>query len=296
MNRRIHLLIVTHTLDQGGLEEIVRLYAHLLDKKKFFVTIAYMVGGRISQELQRDENIRMVWIETKSRPARLLQLVRLARRLHIDILHNHLSWYGLLAGFFAGARRVETIHNTYTWLTGTKRLAFGFLSLLAHRLIAVSHVVKDFTHQYFPFIPETKLIVIHNGIDLDRLSLPTNADVLRMKLGFSTDDFLVTFAGRLEEQKGLAYLLEAAYRLQRRYANIKLVIVGEGSLEVQLRERAQTLGLPHVFFLGSKRCCGSACGVQRVRVALALRGAPFDASPGIGSRCSLCCFAGWRRS
>ncbi len=266
IKRKTRVLIVTHTLGEGGLEEVVRLYARLLNKERFDVTVAYMVGGRISRELEQRGNVRVVCISTPSRPKRFFQLVRLARQLQIDILHNHLSWYGLLAGVFAGAKRVETIHNTYRWYTGTRKWAFAFSCLLAHKLIAVSSVVKDFTLNYFPFIPERKLVVIHNGIDLKRFQSLQHQHGLREQLGFSDADFLVTFVGRLEEQKGLKYLLDAAHQLNRRHMNLKFLLIGEGSLKQQLREQAQRFSVLNVFFLGYRTDVAELLAVSNVFV------------------------------
>jgi glycosyltransferase involved in cell wall biosynthesis len=248
--RKIRVLIVTHTLGQGGLEEVVRTYAELLDKDQFEVTIAYMVGGRVSRECESIARVRLIHISTPNRMRRLFQLVRIAREMRCDVLHNHLSWYGLLAGAIAGVKRVETIHNTYRWLTGKKRWAFALSCLLAHRLIAVSAAVESFTIDFFPFMSERKFVVIYNGIILQRFCPSKKRHEVRNHLGLSEEDFLVTFVGRLEEQKGLAFLLDAVNQLNQRYTNLKVLLVGEGSLEQSLREYARRLSLQNIYFLG----------------------------------------------
>lgn len=77
------------------------------------------------------------------------------------------------------------------------------------------------------FRPENKIVWISNGIDLDnKFNYETMAsnENLKNSLGFSEEDFIITFVGRLVKEKGILDLLEAADGLPH---NIKLVIIGE---------------------------------------------------------------------
>lgn len=70
---------------------------------------------------------------------------------------------------------------------------------------------------------------------------------VRAELGLGSDP-VASFVGRLEPEKGLETLLEALARAQRR---LQLMLVGSGSLEPRLRERAASLGVAdRVHFAG----------------------------------------------
>jgi glycosyltransferase involved in cell wall biosynthesis len=52
----------------------------------------------------------------------------------------------------------------------------------------------------------------------------------RMKLGWKCEDLYVVYVGRLEERKGLRYLIQASRTLSSRFPNLHLVAVGSGPL------------------------------------------------------------------
>jgi glycosyltransferase involved in cell wall biosynthesis len=149
-----------------------------------------------------------------------------------------------------GAKRVETVHNVYDWFTWWQRHCYAAYCLLAHRIIAVSEIVRQFTVQHFPLIREGKVIVIHNGIDVDRFHNEAGSEQLRSELGLSGSEVVIGFVGRLEEQKGITYLLDAAHRLNEQYNNFTLIILGDGSLASALRDKAVALHLSNTLFLG----------------------------------------------
>ena len=95
-----------------------------------------------------------------------------------------------------------------------------------------------------------KIRVIINGAEpLSRLS-DDERRAARMALGFSDDDFVVGMFARLEACKGHRYLLEAAARMGAD-SRIKILLCGRGSLEGELRQLSQSLGIAdRVIFAG----------------------------------------------
>ena len=86
-------------------------------------------------------------------------------------------------------------------------------------------------------IPHTRLRVIHNPIDVDRIQ-QLASDPLPEARGRR---FVVT-AGRLEHQKAHDLLLEA-FASSPACRELDLVILGKGSLEAQLKAQAAALGI-----------------------------------------------------
>jgi glycosyltransferase involved in cell wall biosynthesis len=252
MNRRIRILITSQTLDRGGLEEAVYATAAGLDKRRFEVHVAYMVGGEVADRLGQCPGVHTVHIATRNRLKRLVALAGLARDTGAEILHNHFCWYGMPAGVLAGCRRIETVHNMYRWLTPVEVRAFSMACRWADRLIAVSGAVRAFAEMRFPGTRRRRWEVIHNGIDVDRFKR-TDASAFRRALGIGGGELIAGFAGRLEEEKGLDHLLDAARLLQDQNAGIRIVIAGTGSREGRLRERSAALKLSNVLFTGQVR-------------------------------------------
>ena len=61
----------------------------------------------------------------------------------------------------------------------------------------------------------------------------------------------ILFVGRLDEHKGIQYLLPAFKKVKEKIKNVRLVIVGEGSLQSEMKKHAKDNGLENdVAFLG----------------------------------------------
>jgi glycosyltransferase involved in cell wall biosynthesis len=77
------------------------------------------------------------------------------------------------------------------------------------------------------------------GIDTSRFHPAAAGDkrAARARLGLSVDGFLVLFAGRLVEKKGLQIVLDVC----RRLPNLHFVVVGDGPLRDRLNDRPQNL-------------------------------------------------------
>lgn len=89
--------------------------------------------------------------------------------------------------------------------------------------------------------------VIPNGVDL----LEFNPSIKRLNK-FDQNKINILFLGRIEERKGLIYLLKAYKILKRKYNNIRLIIVGDGPLKNECQEYVQANKLDDVFWEGKQ--------------------------------------------
>jgi glycosyltransferase involved in cell wall biosynthesis len=118
------------------------------------------------------------------------------------------------------------------------------LARLAHRAIAVSGSTREFLIRE-RHVPEARVRLIWNGVPLDEFApLPAAAGAaVRAELGMPQDSLLVGSIGRLSEQKGHRYLLEAARIVLERNPRVRFLVVGDGDLAAPLREQATRLGI-----------------------------------------------------
>jgi glycosyltransferase involved in cell wall biosynthesis len=80
------------------------------------------------------------------------------------------------------------------------------------------------------FVPEQKLVTIHNGISpLLFSNIKTESDYVRNKYGLKRDTRLVLYVGRLDIGKGIKYLLEAFSQLIKAQPDCHLVLAGDGN-------------------------------------------------------------------
>lgn len=99
--------------------------------------------------------------------------------------------------------------------------------------------------------PGQSVRLIRNGIDTGAFSFdPEKRTAMRRELGLG-DALTVGHVGRLIGVKNHAFLLDVFAELHTLRPNAVLLLVGNGPLEDQIREKARTLGLQdHVRFLG----------------------------------------------
>lgn len=70
----------------------------------------------------------------------------------------------------------------------------------------------------------SKTRTVYNGIDIKRFQHP-NITITRDNLGFSYDDFIVVYSGRINQEKGVYELVQAFINLKKNIS-IKLLVLG----------------------------------------------------------------------
>jgi starch synthase len=139
-----------------------------------------------------------------------------------DLVHSH-TWYANAAGHLAsllhGIPHVVTAHSLEPlrpWkaeqLGGGYKVSSWIESTAfagAAKIIAVSDGMRRDILRSYPFLDESKVTVVHNGIDLNRWRPVDDHDLVR-SLGIDPSRPSVVFVGRITRQKGLPYLLRAA--------------------------------------------------------------------------------------
>lgn len=90
------------------------------------------------------------------------------------------------------------------------------------KILTVSDYIKG---KASAFCPIEKIQTVHNGIDLKKFSHKEIVSVNREKMGFSKEDFVMVYSGRINQEKGVSELIDAMLLLQDR-PQIKLMIIG----------------------------------------------------------------------
>lgn len=102
-------------------------------------------------------------------------------------------------------------------------------------------------------LTDLKIKVIYNGVDdktFDTAGIShTQA---KMKLGFSQDQRMVLFVGRVVREKGVYELIEAFARVARKFPRAVLAVVGEGNEQASLKALSIKRGIRNkVIFAGN---------------------------------------------
>lgn len=190
-------------------------------------------------------------------PSLARRLAAAARQVDADVLHCHQYSpfvYGALARLGRpGFRIVFTEHGRLSDAPPSRkrRLLNPLLSHAATRIASVSHDLKR--HMVAEGLPEHRIEVVHNGIDLGPGPASDAGAELRRRLALPADALVVGTVARLDPVKHLQALVEATAQLVGRGRQVHAVIVGDGQERGPLEQETRARGLEHaVHFLGHR--------------------------------------------
>jgi len=152
-----------------------------------------------------------------------IKLFSIVRVQKIDIIHSHHRYFDLLAHIISKFISIETITSVHSKVYGKKHISYK-----SEILIACSNCIKEHLIKYYQIDPK-KIQVIHNFVDLSEAKIQMDKDVLKRELGIEEKTIVIGFIGRFSiPEKGIDILLEAFKSIPPEYANLKLVMIGDG--------------------------------------------------------------------
>jgi len=187
-------------------------------------------------------------------------LPRLARRLgdceglYVLDHQNAVVLAALAAGRARVPRRVVAIHTTGLW-GGKPSLGRLFRRALPayDAVLALSESHRTYLRDREK-VPEEKIRIVPNGIDLARFRALRSRAEAREALGLDPADEIVGSVAMLRPEKNHALLLDAASALVPRRPRLKVVLVGDGPEREALERRAGDGNLAgRVRFLGRRK-------------------------------------------
>jgi glycosyltransferase involved in cell wall biosynthesis len=241
----------------GGTGSYVYYLSNELLKNGYRIYV--VTGSNQTQDIQVNPQLEVSFLKIPKMPIvksfmlagnsnRKLQSVR--NTANVDITHPQLP----LTPNFAvppnfGKTLVCTVHSTwkgeakaiqgepYMRLNSNEKFLVSFNWFLrffeegmlhrARKIIAVSSFTKWELMNYYK-IPENKINVIHNGVDIFKFTPAIDKRKVKAELGLNPDDLTILSVGRLYARKGLFTLIESMPAIVKRFPNAKFVISGKG--------------------------------------------------------------------
>lgn len=248
----------------GGAEKIVLRTAAKANPDRFTSTMCclrYANDSAYDMDVRaRGLNIDYCEVVTHSKFDRraFAALRRIVRDRRIDIVHAHGYKSAYFASRLARAEGIKPISTSHGW-TG-HHWRERFLYYPADRLIirtfpmaiAVSSQIRNTLIQWRSN-PE-RIRVVLNGIDQEKYRRNEQlVGQIRDSLGIQPGEIVLGASGRIEPQKRFDVFLETMALLLPRRPELKLLIVGEGSLRHKLVAQIKRLGVgDHCRLLGHR--------------------------------------------
>lgn len=243
-----NILMIARTMGLGGTENVVLQLCEILSGKVNKILVCSS-GGVHEKKLQEMGIKHYVMPDIASKnPMDMLKSYRLIKSIinkeKITIVHSHHR----MAAFYAelaAPKKVVKVANAHNTFIDKKKL-----TQLAYRdtkVVAVGEIVKKNLIEYFE-ISKEQVCVIHNAVkSFDGNIVPIEALYQERQKG----NVLIGNIGRLSEQKGINYFIEAAEITTRTHPEARFVIVGDGEEREKLQAQVKVKGLQDkVLFLG----------------------------------------------
>jgi glycosyltransferase involved in cell wall biosynthesis len=254
------VLFLAEALFVGGREEVILLEAGHLDSSRFRSVVGVLSdkAGPVGAELAA-AGVKVVALGQRTHRLSLPLLRALAglvRAEGVAIIHAHDYKSALYARLLSRGRLpvIYTVHYSYDSPRLKHRLVNRLLARWADAVIGVSPGACEAIAR-LDRLPAGKVRLLPNAINPERLQAGQGeCEKVRQELGLGAGATVFVSVARLEEDKGLGYMLSALARL---HENCSGVIIGHGPAEAALKDQAGSLGLSgRVVFAGMRRDLG----------------------------------------
>ncbi len=190
------------------------------------------------------------------KPARVLELTERLRGAEYDVVHVQTPFVAHYVGRALARRLGVPLVETYpTFLEERLHHYVPFLPEDWVRFLA-----RDFSRAQCNgvdcvVVPSTAMagVLKRYGVDTPLRVIPTGIEPhlydggdggrIRAQSGFTPDQPVLAYVGRLAHEKNLDFLLHVLRTAREKLPDLGLLLAGEGPAERHLRELAQTLGL-----------------------------------------------------
>ena len=169
-----------------------------------------------------------------------------------DVVHAHVHHFsGLVLKLAAHAGVPIRISHSHTNTSGVKlklarKLYLGVMNSWIRRystvgLAASCQAAEDLFGSNWQ--QDSRYQILFCGIDITPFQENLDRLTIRAELGIEPDTLVIGHVGRLEAPKNHQFLIEIAAEVAKQQPNLRLLLVGEGSLRPQLEQKVRELGL-----------------------------------------------------
>ena len=256
------IMQVNYKMDVGGIESFLMNVYRNIDRQNYeFIFLTYYdkpfdyeeeiinLGGRIIR-ISNPKNISVV--------KHIKEILKVLKEEHPDVVHCHTyfnSAYVLFAAYLSGIK-VRITHSHTAYALGKKnilkKIKWSFSRLLIF-LFATDKVACS-NEAGRALFGNTKYKISSNGINLRKYFFDKSLrEQFRNEWRCSPDALVIGHVGRMDIPKNHKFLIEIFSCLVKDNNNCKLVMVGTGPLEEQIKNLAKEKNLQNkIIFLGNR--------------------------------------------
>jgi len=271
----MNILFITNHLNTGGITSYCLTLAAGLKQKGHQVYVASS-GGEV---LPKFEGVGISYIHVPLNTKKEIspkiifcaaKLSSIIREKKIELIHSHsrtTQVLGCLLEKLTGARHIFTCHGFFK-----RRILRRLFPCWGKKVIAISEQVKEHLIKDFK-LDESRISVIHNGIDVDRFGRQKTEDRRQNRKKFGLGEGpVIGIIARLSDVKGHKYLIEAMKTVLVTHPEAQLLMVGTGKTQGELVRLVGSLGIKdQVFFVPESQDTAEALAAMDIFVMPSLQ-------------------------
>lgn len=280
MHKRIRVVQLFYTFDievgGGGLSLFAIELGKRLDPDRFEVSLCSL--GYYDTSLGKDRISRLnqsgvkayeaaKWDDSKPYHSFTNSFRMLKRELQenpVDILHSHSEYTDITAMLLKLCRRapriLRTVHYGFHEEWNRKPLRRALLTNFSYPILFDAEIginnanTERLNRRFVAKLLQKKAIRIPNAISFERFTnIHVDVKAKKDSLGIPPDAQIIGTVGRLADQKGFNFLIDAAHLVLQEHPQVYFLIIGDGPLADEHREQTQSLGIENqVLFTGGR--------------------------------------------
>lgn len=252
----IRVLQAYPIMNNAGTENVIMNWYKNINREKVSFDFLVQSEGQLDNEI-REMGGRIFYIKNSDNNQYKKHLSKFFSENKYDVVHTHThKEMGLIlecAKKNSIACRIAHSHNARTDLGNIykfmKKIKSFSIKMNATDFLACS---KEAGEWLFPY-KNIDIKIVRNAIDIEKFKFDyKKRNKIRDELNIKENELLLGHVGRLAKEKNQEYILKIVSELSKRKEQIKLLLIGDGPLRIDLENKAKELGIrKSVIFLGN---------------------------------------------
>ena len=248
----IKVLNIISDSNIGGAGRCVLNFLKYYDRKKFGIMVVMPEGSLLKPEVEKlgVKVIEVDGIADKSMDVKAIgKINKIIKKTNPDVIHTHGTVTGRICARMCGKKVIYTRHSVFPVSERIKKGVGRFVNktlneYLADDIIAVAEAAKENLTDG-GIAPET-IRVILNGVEAVKPKDEAVKAEIRELYGIEEGDFVMGIMARLEKVKGHEFVIDVAEKLKEKGAKFKILIIGVGNEEENLKKLLESKNLGDV--------------------------------------------------
>ncbi|MDD5260033.1 MAG: glycosyltransferase family 4 protein [bacterium] len=259
----VHIMHLTTKLEFSGSEVIIHNMVKYHPDSNDRVTVCSLMDKVPYLRCLQEDNITVFVLGRAAlngfqacclMPWYLIKLVKLLKKEKVTVLTIHSFLAGIigrLAAVFVRTPLVIRYLNNMELDLPSRIWSEKVFRYLTDHYVAISRGVMDYARNKAG-LKDSQIEVVYAGVDVPVIDRITSQPAkVRKELGLLAADLIIGAVGRLTEQKGMSYAIQAMPLVLQEFPTAKLLIIGDGPLKDDLQQEAKKLALTEkILFLG----------------------------------------------